>query len=95
MLSDAQYRQIQTIHYPGSWAPPKPPRPVVAQARSLDRPIGAMVAFLAAVAEPRRLRLVTRNISDFDRSQFASSIPWTRNDDLGHRLQCGVTGADG
>jgi predicted nucleic acid-binding protein len=37
----------------------------VSRSEALGRPIGAMDAFLAAIAEVHRLTLVTRNVSDF------------------------------
>jgi predicted nucleic acid-binding protein len=37
----------------------------VSRSEALGRPIGAMDAFLSAIAEVHRLTLVTRNVSDF------------------------------
>ncbi len=51
---------------------------VVAWAQSVGRPIGAMDAFLAAVAEHHQLTLVTRNVSDFDRIGVRLFNPWDR-----------------
>lgn len=51
---------------------------VVARAHSVGRPIGAMDAFLAAVAERHQLTLVTRNVSDFDRIGVRLFNPWDR-----------------
>jgi len=41
------------------------------------RPIGAADAFIAATAEARGLALVTRNVSDFERTVRAVVNPWT------------------
>jgi predicted nucleic acid-binding protein len=41
------------------------------------RPIGAADAFIAATAEVRDLTLVTRNVSDFERTVKAVVNPWT------------------
>ncbi|GEP55183.1 type II toxin-antitoxin system VapC family toxin [Reyranella soli] len=41
------------------------------------RPIGAADAFIAATAEAHNLTLVTRNVSDFDRTVRALVNPWT------------------
>jgi toxin FitB len=41
------------------------------------RPIGAADAFIAATAEARDLTLVTRNVSDFERTVKAVINPWT------------------
>ena len=38
---------------------------IASRSEALGRPIGAMDAFLSAIAEVHRLTLVTRNISDF------------------------------
>jgi predicted nucleic acid-binding protein len=41
------------------------------------RPIGVADAFIAATAEARDLTLVTRNVSDFERTVRAVVNPWT------------------
>jgi hypothetical protein len=41
------------------------------------RPFGAADAYIAATAEARDLTLVTRNISDFERTVRAVVNPWT------------------
>lgn len=51
---------------------------LVTRAQSVGRPIGAMDAFLAAVAEQHQLTLVTRNVSDFDRIGVRLFNPWDR-----------------
>jgi toxin FitB len=43
------------------------------------RPIGVADAFIAATAEARDLTLVTRNVSDFERTVRAIVNPWTDN----------------
>lgn len=52
---------------------------VVARAQAAGRPIGAMDAFLAAVAQQHQLTLVTRNLSDFENVGIRLFNPWTRD----------------
>jgi toxin FitB len=49
---------------------------LVARSEAVGRPIGAMDAFIAAVAETNGLTLVTRNASDFRSSNVAGVNPW-------------------
>lgn len=51
---------------------------IVARAEAVGRPMGAMDAFLAAVAEQHQLTLVTRNISDFEETGICLFDPWDR-----------------
>jgi predicted nucleic acid-binding protein len=51
---------------------------IIAHADAVGRPMGAMDAFLAAVAEQRQLTLVTRNISDFEEIGVRLFNPWDR-----------------
>lgn len=54
---------------------------IVARADTAGRPIGAMDAFLAAVAEQHQLTLVTRNISDFEEVGIPLFNPWNPRSD--------------
>lgn len=51
---------------------------IVARADAAGRPIGAMDAFLAAVAEQHQLTLVTRNTSDFEEVGVRLFNPWNQ-----------------
>jgi predicted nucleic acid-binding protein len=48
----------------------------VARCDALGRPIGAMAAFLSAIADVHRLTLVTRNVSDFPTLKTVLN-PWS------------------
>jgi predicted nucleic acid-binding protein len=48
----------------------------VSRAQAAGRPIGAMDAFLAATAEQHQLTLVTRNVSDFEKTGIRLFNPW-------------------
>ena len=50
---------------------------LTALSETSGRPIGAADAFIAATAEARDLTLVTRNVSDFERTVKAVVNPWT------------------
>jgi predicted nucleic acid-binding protein len=54
---------------------------IVARAQTAGRPIGAMDAFLAAVARQHQLTLVTRNLSDFEAIGVRLLNPWTERDE--------------
>lgn len=54
---------------------------VVAQAQRAGRPIGAMDAFLAAVAQQHQLTLVTRNLMDFEATGVRLFDPWTEGNE--------------
>jgi predicted nucleic acid-binding protein len=48
----------------------------VARCETLGRPVGAMDAFLSAIADVHRLTLVTRNVSDFPTLKLVLN-PWS------------------
>lgn len=50
---------------------------MTASREALGRPLGAADGFIAATAEVHGLTLVTRNVSDFDRTVKAVVNPWT------------------
>jgi predicted nucleic acid-binding protein len=50
---------------------------VVARSQAAGRPIGAMDAFLAALATLHQLTLVTRNIADFEGTGIRLFNPWS------------------
>jgi hypothetical protein len=50
---------------------------VVARREAAGRPIGVMDAFIAATANVHRMKLVTRNTSDFDAAVPKVINPWT------------------
>ena len=49
---------------------------LLAKGRSVDRPLSAMDALLAATAQARGLTLVTRNVSDFRALGIELLNPW-------------------
>jgi len=53
---------------------------IVARSQAGGRPIGAMDAFLAAIAEQHQLTLVTRNISDFGATGVRLFDPWSQGE---------------
>jgi predicted nucleic acid-binding protein len=54
---------------------------IVAHADDKGRPIGAMDAFIAALAIQHDLTLVTRNIRDFEATGVRLFNPWPQGDD--------------
>lgn len=54
---------------------------IVAQADTDGRPIGAMDAFIAAIAAQHRLTLVTRNTRDFETTGVRLFNPWPQGGD--------------
>ena len=54
---------------------------IVACAQAAGRPIGAMDAFLAAVATQHQLTLVTRNVADFEGANVPIFNPWLGGQD--------------
>jgi predicted nucleic acid-binding protein len=54
---------------------------VVARAQAAGRPIGAMDAFLAALADQYQLTLVTRNMSDFEVAGIQLFNPWASGEE--------------
>jgi predicted nucleic acid-binding protein len=59
---------------------------VVARSEAAGRPVGAMDAFIAAIAEVHGMTLVTRNTSDFEASLKHVINPWA--DDEGQAQAC-------
>lgn len=53
---------------------------IVARSQAAGRPIGAMDAFLAALATLHQLTLVTRNVADFEGTGIRLFNPWSRRD---------------
>ncbi len=49
---------------------------IVAQREAVGRPIGAMDAFIAAIAQVHDMTLVTRNVADFQASLASIVSPW-------------------
>lgn len=49
---------------------------IVAQREAVGRPIGAMDAFIAAIAQVYDMTLVTRNVADFQASLASIVSPW-------------------
>jgi len=54
---------------------------IVARAEACGRPIGALDAFLAAIATQHQLTLVTRNITDFEVTGIRLFNPWPQGED--------------